>query len=157
MKYISYDSFSVLVLRKVRENSWNLSIFSLLLEKLNQKNPRRFFYSFEHTKFALILKCNTVPCRIFRGISFENVVMTCARCGKPLQTNVFYLFYRHASFFAFIISKKISATYAFHMCVGYDKTKKPPSNKIWYDIYIRQILYKNTCVYVPFKCEKMRV
>ncbi len=44
--------------------------------------------------------------------------------------NVFYLFYRHASFFAFIISKKNSVTYAFHMCVGYDKTKQTPSNKI---------------------------
>ncbi len=64
--------------------------------------------------------------------------------------NVFYLFYRHASFFAFIISKKNSATYVFHMCVGYDKTKQTPSNKIWYDTYIRQIWYKNTCLCVPF-------
>ncbi len=39
-------------------------------------------------------------------------------------------FYRHASFFTFIIYKKNSATYAFHMCVGYDKTKQTPSNKI---------------------------
>ncbi len=62
----------------------------------------------------------------------------------------FIFFYRHASFFAFFISKKKSATYAFHMCVEYDKTKQTPSNKIWYDIYIRQILYKNTCLCVPF-------
>ncbi len=63
---------------------------------------------------------------------------------------MFYLFYWHASFFAFIMPKQISATYAFHMCVGYDKTKQTPSNKIWYDIYIRQILYKNTCLRVLF-------
>ncbi len=61
--------------------------------------------------------------------------------------------YVHAlnySAFANSCSKKISATYAFHMCVGYDKTKQTPSNNISYEIYIRQILYKNTCVYVPF-------
>ncbi len=40
------------------------------------------------------------------------------------------------------------------MCVEYDKTKQTPSNKIQYDIYIRQILYKNTCVCVLFWCEK---
>ncbi len=56
----SYDSFSVLVLRKVRENSWNQSTFSLLPEKLNYKNPRRFLYRLEQTKFVLSLKCNTV-------------------------------------------------------------------------------------------------
>ncbi len=44
--------------------------------------------------------------------------------------NMFYLFYRHASFFASTISIKNSATYAFHMCVDYDKTKQTPSNKI---------------------------
>ncbi len=61
MPYLgSYDSFSVLVLRKVRENSWNLSTFSLLLGKPNYKNPRRFLYRFDHTKLVLILKCNTV-------------------------------------------------------------------------------------------------
>ncbi len=64
--------------------------------------------------------------------------------------NLFYLCYKHASFFAFFIFNKFPATWAFHMCVEYDKTKQTPSNKIWYDIYIRQILYKNTCVYVPF-------
>ncbi len=58
------------------------SIFSLLLEKPNYNNPRNFLYHFKHTKFVIILKCNRVPCRIFRGISFYNVVMTCARCGK---------------------------------------------------------------------------
>ncbi len=42
----SYDSFSVLVLWKVRENSWNLSTFSLPLEKPNYKNPRCFSQSF---------------------------------------------------------------------------------------------------------------
>ncbi len=61
---------------------------------------------------------------------------------------MFYLCYRHASFFAFIISKKISATYAFHMCVGYYKTKQTPSNKIWYDIYIYDRHYIRTHVYV---------
>ncbi len=39
----SYDSFSVVVLWKVRENLWNLSIFSLLLEKLNYKTHAVFF------------------------------------------------------------------------------------------------------------------
>ncbi len=29
-----------------------------------------FFYRVKHTKFVLIVKRNTVPCRIFRGISF---------------------------------------------------------------------------------------
>ncbi len=33
------------------------------------------------------------------------------------QLNVFYLCYRHASFFAFLIFDKFPATYAFHMCV----------------------------------------
>ncbi len=47
---------SVLVLRKVRENWWNLSTFSLLLEKPKYKNPRRFLYRVKHTKFALIFK-----------------------------------------------------------------------------------------------------
>ncbi len=65
------------------------------------------------------------------------------------QETVLHFRITHASFFAFIISKKISATYAFHMCVGYDKTKQTPSNKICYNIYIRQILYKNTCICVP--------
>ncbi len=78
----NYVSFSVLVLRKVRENSWNRSTFSLLLEKPNYKNPRRFLYRVGHTKFVLLLKCNTFPCSIFRGSSSWNVVMTCARCGK---------------------------------------------------------------------------
>ncbi len=83
MTYLgSYDSFSFLALWKVRENSSNLSTFSLLLKKPNYKNPRRFLYRFEFTQFVIIRKCNTVPCRIFRGISFLNVVMTCARCGK---------------------------------------------------------------------------
>ncbi len=79
LKLVAYlgsnDSFSVLVLRKVRENSWKLSTFSLLLEKPIYKNPRRFLYRFEHAKLVLILKCYTVPCRIFRGISFLNVVI----------------------------------------------------------------------------------
>ncbi len=56
----SYDRFSVLVLWKVRENSLNLCTFSLLLEKPNYKNPRRFLFRFEHTKFVLIIKWNTV-------------------------------------------------------------------------------------------------
>ncbi len=60
-------------------------------------------------------------------------------------------------FSRFFIFNKFPATYAFHMCVEYDKTMKTPSNKIWYGIYIRQILYKNTCICVPFKCEKTRV
>ncbi len=41
----------------------------------NFKNPRRFLYRFGRATLALILKCNTVPCLIFRGISFLNVVM----------------------------------------------------------------------------------
>ncbi len=57
---LNYVCFSVLVLRKVRENSWNLITFSLLLEKPNYKNPRRFLYRVKHTKFVLILKCYTV-------------------------------------------------------------------------------------------------
>ncbi len=64
------------------EISINLSTFSLLLKKPNYKSPRRFVYRIERTKFLLILNCNTVTCRIFRGISFNNVVMTCARCGN---------------------------------------------------------------------------
>ncbi len=32
---------------------------------------------------------------------------------------------------AFLIFNKFPATYAFHMCVEYDKTKQPPSKKIW--------------------------
>ncbi len=61
MTYLgSYDSFSVLLLRKVRENSWNLSTFSLLLKKPNYKNPRRFLYLVKHTKFVLIPKWSTV-------------------------------------------------------------------------------------------------
>ncbi len=63
-----YDSFSVLVLLKVRENSWNLSTFSLLVEKQNHKNPRSFLYRFDQTKFVLILSCSS----IFRGISCCN-------------------------------------------------------------------------------------
>ncbi len=55
------NRYSVLVLQKVRENSWNLSTFSLLLEELNTKNPRRFVFSFEHAKFVLILKFKIVP------------------------------------------------------------------------------------------------
>ncbi len=46
-------------------------------------------------------------------------------------------------FSRFFIFSKFPATYKFHMCVEYDKTKQTPSNKIWYDKYIRQILYKN--------------
>ncbi len=72
MTYLgSYDSFSVLVLRKVRENSWNLSTFSLLLEKPNYKNPRRFVYRVNHTNFVLIIKWNTVPCRILEELHFK--------------------------------------------------------------------------------------
>ncbi len=59
--------------------------FSLLMQKPNYKNPRRFLYRFEHTKFVLNLKCNTLPRRIFRGISFQNVVMTCASCWQIMH------------------------------------------------------------------------
>ncbi len=46
---------------------------------------------------------------------------------------------------------KFPAIYAFHMCVEFDKTKQTLSNKIWYDTYIRHILY----VYVfPFSVQK---
>ncbi len=73
MTYLgSYDSFSVLVLWEVRENSWNLSTFSLLLEKQNYKNPRRFLDRVKHTNFVWILKCNTAPCRILRGMYILN-------------------------------------------------------------------------------------
>ncbi len=40
------------------------------------------------------------------------------------KLNVFYLCYRHASFFAFFSFNKFPVTYAFHMCVEYDKTKQ---------------------------------
>ncbi len=43
--------------------------------------------------------------------------------------------------------KKNSATYAYHIYVGYDKTKQTPSNKIRYDIYIQRY-YIRTHVYV---------
>ncbi len=33
----------------------------------------------EHAKCLFMLKCYTVPCHISRGISFKNVVLTCAR------------------------------------------------------------------------------
>ncbi len=44
--------------------------------------------------------------------------------------NVYYLCYRHASFFAFFIFNKFPAINAFQMCVEYDKTKQTPSNKM---------------------------
>ncbi len=47
---------SLEVLRKVRENSRNVSTFLFLLEKPNYKNPRSFLYRFEHAKFVLIIK-----------------------------------------------------------------------------------------------------
>ncbi len=49
----SYDSFSALVVWKVREKAWNLSTFSILLEKPNHKNPRRFLYRFKRAKFGI--------------------------------------------------------------------------------------------------------
>ncbi len=49
----SYDSFSALVLRKARENAWNLNTFSILLEKPNYKNPCSFFYRFKRAKFGI--------------------------------------------------------------------------------------------------------
>ncbi len=66
---------------------------------------------------------------------------------------MFYLFYRHASFFAFIISKKNSATYAFHMCV---ETKQTPSNKIWYDINDRYCIKAHVFMFL-FSVKKTRV
>ncbi len=39
------------------------------------------------------------------------------------QSNMFSVCYMHALFFPFFISKTIPATYAFHLCVEYDKTK----------------------------------
>ncbi len=60
-------SFSVLELREVRENSRNLSTFSLLLEKPNFKNPCS--YRFKHVKVVFMLMDNAVPCCAFRGIS----------------------------------------------------------------------------------------
>ncbi len=52
--------------------------------------------------------------------------------------------------------KKNSATYAFHMCLGYDKTKQTPSNK--YDMtYIYDRYYIRTHVYVFLLSVKKRV
>ncbi len=50
----------------------------------------------------------------------------------------------------FFIFNKFPTTYAFHLCVEYDKSKWIPLNKIWFDVYIRQILCKNACICVPF-------
>ncbi len=55
--------------------------------------------------------------------------------------NVFWLCYRHALAFPFLIFNKFPATYAIHLCVGYDKTKRIPLSKIRH-IYIRQIFCK---------------
>ncbi len=41
------------------------------------------------------------------------------------KLNVFSLCYRHASFFPFFIVTKFPATYAFHLCVEYDKKVYP--------------------------------
>ncbi len=38
-----------------------------------------FLNRFEHANGVFILKCDTVPCRIFRGTSFKSVI-TCAGC-----------------------------------------------------------------------------
>ncbi len=64
----SYESFSGLLLREVRENS---STFLLLLEKTNLKNPCSFLYRFEHAKLVFRLMVSTVPCRTFRAIHFK--------------------------------------------------------------------------------------
>ncbi len=61
------QGLSVLGLREVRENSRNLSTFSLLLEKPNVKNPCS--YRVEHVKVVFMLIGNAVPCCAFRGIS----------------------------------------------------------------------------------------
>ncbi len=66
------------------------------------------------------------PCRIFRGFSFKNIVMTCARCGKlcimcfcnistkPLQTryDMTYIYDRyyigtHVYMFLFSVKKRV--------------------------------------------------
>ncbi len=88
---ISYASFSVLVLQEVRENSWSLSTFSLLLEKPNFKNPCSFFYRFEHAKFVFLLIVNTVPCRTFRGISIKNVDQASTQCGNRWSSRTIFL------------------------------------------------------------------
>ncbi len=48
------------------------------MEKPNFKNPINFLNRFEHANGVFILKCDTVPCRIFGGISFKSVVIACA-------------------------------------------------------------------------------
>ncbi len=66
----SYVSFSVLVRREVRENSFNPRTFSILLEKPKYKNASSFLYRFEHAKLIIVPLGNTVPCRNFRESSF---------------------------------------------------------------------------------------
>ncbi len=63
------------MLREVRENSWNLSTFSLLLGKPYFKNPCSFLYRFEHARTVLMVMGNTVLCRNFRGISFLLILL----------------------------------------------------------------------------------
>ncbi len=89
----SYDSFSVLVLWKVRENSWNQSTFSLLLEKPNYKIPHRFLYRVKHTKFVLILKCNTaqVPC-LQRYFNLKCCLDLCAMWQIMHRVHLQYLY-----------------------------------------------------------------
>ncbi len=64
--------FSVWELREVRENSWSLSTFWLLLEKLNFENPCRVLYHLEHAELPFMLMVITVPYLSFRGIPFES-------------------------------------------------------------------------------------
>ncbi len=64
---------------------------------------------------------------------------------------MFYLFYRHASFFAFIISKKNSATYAYRIGIAYvwDMIKQSKPLQTRYDTtYIYDRYYVRTHVYV---------
>ncbi len=125
-----WSFFCLYVLRKVRENRI-IKIHAVCINRC------------EHTKFVLILKWNTVPCRIFKGISFWNVVINIARCGNfryylsswnvTFQNNstCFVLVIGMHHFSRFLFFNKFPATCAFDICVEYYKTKQTPSNKIW--------------------------
>ncbi len=70
--------------------------------------------------------------------------------------NVFCLFYSQASFFPFFIFNKLPGTYAFHMCVEYDKKSKSLQTR--YDTtYIYDGYYIRTHVYLFLLSVKKRV
>ncbi len=69
------------------------------------------------------------------------------------QLNLFCLCYRHASLFMSFIFCKFPETYAFHLCVKYDKTNWILSNKVWNNVrcsvitqvYLFYWIVKSTC------------